>query len=137
MIFAAPHSVPYMAYIVHVVTGVLCGEVGICDARVCVLFVSSRSGMVFNPSAGAITNHSKSAKDRYPYFKSQLYAEDPGRTNPVLNLPNELSKPKRVSARQKFNFFHGEIRTHARNLISDMGRIRTHNLFIDSPACYH
>ena len=45
---------------------------------VCVLFVSSRSGIVFNPSAGAITNHSQSAKDIDPYFKSQLYAEDTG-----------------------------------------------------------
>ena len=34
MIFAASHSMPYMAYIAHVVTGVWCGEVGICDARV-------------------------------------------------------------------------------------------------------
>ena len=35
MIFAASCSVPYMGYIAHVVTGVWCGEVGICDARVC------------------------------------------------------------------------------------------------------
>ena len=45
---------------------------------VCVLFVSSRSGIVFNPNAGAITDHSQSAKDIDPYFKSQLYVEDPG-----------------------------------------------------------
>ena len=44
---------------------------------VCVQFVSSRSGNVFNPSAGAITDHSQSAKDIDPYFKSQLYVEDP------------------------------------------------------------
>ena len=62
-----------MAYIAHVVTGVWCGEVGICD--VCVLFVSSRSGIVFNPSA--ITDHSKSAMGIDPYFKSQLYVETP------------------------------------------------------------
>ena len=43
-----------------------------------VLFVSSRSGIVFNPSAGAITDYSQSAKDIDPYFKSQLYVEDPG-----------------------------------------------------------
>ena len=41
-----------------------------------VLFVSSRSGIVLNPSAGAITDHSQSAKDIDPYFKSQLYVED-------------------------------------------------------------
>ena len=61
-----------MAYIAHVVTGVWCGEVGICDARVYALFVSSRSGIVFNPSAGAITDYSQSAKDIDPYFKSQI-----------------------------------------------------------------
>ena len=66
-----------MAYISHVVTGVWCGEVGICDDSVCALFVSSRSGIVFIPSASAITDHSQSAKDIDPYFKSKLYAEDP------------------------------------------------------------
>ena len=60
---------------------------------VCVLFVSSRSGIVFNPSAGAITDRSQSAKDRDPYFKSQLYVEDPGNRKPVLILPNGLCKP--------------------------------------------
>ena len=39
MIFAASRSVPYMAYIGHVVTGAWCGEVGICDARVCAVCV--------------------------------------------------------------------------------------------------
>ena len=59
---------------------------------VCVLFVSSRSGIVFNSSAGAITDHSQSAKDIDTYFKSQLYVEDPGQRKPVLILPNGLSK---------------------------------------------
>ena len=44
---------------------------------VCVLFVFSRSGIVFNPSAGAITDYSQSAKGRDPYFKSQLYVRTP------------------------------------------------------------
>ena len=44
---------------------------------VCVLFLSSRSDIVFNPSAGAITDHIQSAKDIDSYFKSQLYVEDP------------------------------------------------------------
>ena len=61
---------------------------------VCVLFVSSRSGIVFNSSAGAITDHSQSAKDIDPHFKSPLYVEDPGHRKPVLILPNELSKPE-------------------------------------------
>ena len=53
---------------------------------VCVLFVSSTSGIVFNPSAGAITDYSQSAKDIDPYFKSQLYVEDHGRRKRVLIL---------------------------------------------------
>ena len=60
---------------------------------VCVLFVSSWWGIVLNPSAGAITDYSQSAKDIDPYFKSQLYVEDPGHRKPVLILPNGLSKP--------------------------------------------
>ena len=90
---------------------------------VCVLFVSSRSGIFFNPGARAITDHILSAKAIYPYFKSQLYVEDPSRRIPVVILPNGLSKP-------------GE-RAHDRNLISVVGAIRTHNLLINSPACYH
>ena len=63
-----------------------------CPWGVCVLFVSSsRSGIVFNPSAGSITEHSQSAKDIDLYFKSQLYVEDPGHRKPVLILPNGLS----------------------------------------------
>ena len=42
----------------------------------CVLFVSSRPDIIFNLSAGAITDRSQSAKDIDPYFKSQLYVED-------------------------------------------------------------
>ena len=81
---------PYMAYIAHVVTGVWCGEVSICDAR----DMPSRSGIVFNQSAAAITDHRQSAKDIDPYFKSQLYVEDSGYRKPVLILPNGLSKPR-------------------------------------------
>ena len=60
---------------------------------VCALLVSSRSGIVFNPSIGTNTDHSQSAKDIDPYFKSQLYVEYPGQRKPVLILPNGLSKP--------------------------------------------
>ena len=88
-----------------------------------VLFVSSRWGIVFNPSAGGITDHSQSAKDIDRYFKSRLYVEYSGHQKPVLNLQNRLSKL-------------GE-RAHDRNFISDVGGIRTRNLLIDSPACYH
>ena len=82
-----------MACIAHVVTGVWCGEVGIYAMPMCKLFVSSRSGIVFNPSASAITDHSQSVKDIDPYFKSQLYVKDPGHRTPVLILQNGLSKP--------------------------------------------
>ena len=88
-----------------------------------VLFVSNRSGIVFNQSADAITDHKQSAKGIDPYFKSMLYAEDLGHRKPALILPNGLSK-------------HGE-RAHDRNFLSAVGGIRTHNLLIDSPACYH
>ena len=59
----------------------------------CVYCLSSRSVIVFNPSDGAITDHSQSAKDIDPYFKSQLYVEDTGHQKPVRILPNGLSKP--------------------------------------------
>ena len=88
----------------------------------CVQFVSSTSGIVFNPSAGAITDHSQSAKDIDPYFKSQLYLADPGHRKPVLILQNGLNKQE--SGRT------------IKILISDLGGIRTRNLLIDSPACY-
>ena len=103
-----------MAYIAHEVTGVWCGEVGISDTSLFLLFVSSSSGIVFNPSAGAITDHNQSAKNKDPHFKSQLYVKDPGHRKLALILPNALSKP-------------GE-RSHDRNFISSVGGIRTHNL---------
>ena len=111
-----------MAYIAHVVIGVWCDKVGICDARACTVCVN-RSGIISNQSAYAITDHSKSAKDIDPYFKSQLYVKDSGRRQSVFILLNGLSKP-------------GE-REHDRNVISSVGWIRTDNLLIDSPTCYH
>ena len=60
---------------------------------VCALFVSSRSGIVFNPSAGAITDYNQSAKDIDPYFKFQLFVENPGHRKPVLILPIGSSEP--------------------------------------------
>ena len=38
--------------------------------------VSSRSGIIYNPSADAITDYSQSA-DIDPYFKSQLHGRSP------------------------------------------------------------
>ena len=90
---------------------------------VCVLFVSSRSDIVFNLIASAITNDRQSMKDIDPYFKFQLYVKNPGHRKPVLILPIALSKPGK--------------RAHDRNLISAVDGIRTLNLLIDSRACYH
>ena len=73
-----------MAYIAHLVTGVFSGEVGIYDARVCA--ICSMSDIVFNQNACAITNHSQSAKDVYPHFKSQLYVENPGHWKPLWEM---------------------------------------------------
>ena len=41
------------------------------------MFVSNTPGIVFKPSVVAIADHSQSVKDIDPYFRSQLYAEDP------------------------------------------------------------
>ena len=51
---------------------------------VCVLFVSSRSGIGFNSNAGVITDHSQSMKDIDSYFESLLYVKDPGHRKLVL-----------------------------------------------------
>ena len=65
MSFVTSRSMPYMTNIAHVVTRMGGGdEVGIYAMPVCVLFVSSRSGIVFNPSADTIIDHSQSAKVR-------------------------------------------------------------------------
>ena len=90
----------------------------------CVLFVSSRSSIVVNPSVGAITDNSQSAKDLDPYFKSQLYVEDNGHRKAVLIVPNWLSKSGKRARTKKF-------------LISAVNGNQTHNLLIDNPACYH
>ena len=65
--------------------------------NVCVLFVSRRSGIIFNPSTGAITDDSQSAKDINLYLKSLLYVKDPGHRTPVSILSNGLSKPGDVA----------------------------------------
>ena len=86
---------------------------------VCVLFVSSRSGIVFNPGAGVFTDHSQSEKD----IDRPSSVEDPGHRKPVLISPHGLIKTAE--------------RAHDKNFISAVGGILTYNLFINSPACYH
>ena len=82
----------------------VCGAVRLAHAMpVCVYcFVSSWWGFVYNPSAGAITDQSQSAKDIDPYFKSQLYVEDPCHRKPELILQNGLSK---LGERARKTFF--------------------------------
>ena len=66
-----------------------------CAKPVFLLFMSSTMGIVFNPIAGAITDHSPSAKDVHPYFRLQFYVEELGHhRKPVLILPNGLINPE-------------------------------------------
>ena len=81
----------------------------------CLLFVSSTSHIVFNPSAGEITDLSQSAK-----IKSQLCG-GPGHPKPLLVLPNVLSK-------------QGE-QAHDRNKFVVVW-FKTCNLLIDRPVSY-
>ena len=76
---------------------------------VCVLFVSSTSNIVSNPSASAITLNNQLAKDIDQYFKTELHMDDSLPSKSVLILLNGLSKL-------------GE-RAHGRNLISTVGGI--------------
>ena len=55
-------------YIASVVTDMCCSEMGIFND--CVYCLSLTSGIIFNPSAAAITDHSQSAKNIDQYFKS-------------------------------------------------------------------
>ena len=73
MIFASSRTVPYID--IALVYGAMRWAYAM---PLCVLFVSSRSGVVSNPSAGAIADDRQSAKDIDLYFKSQLYVEDLG-----------------------------------------------------------
>ena len=83
VILDASCSLPYMACLAHVVTGVV--QVRSAYAMpVCVPFVTSMSGIIFNPGTGAISD--QSAKDIDPYFKFQFYDEDISHQKPVLSL---------------------------------------------------
>ena len=121
-LIADSRSVAYKAYIAHA-TGVWCSDVGICDARVCTVFVSSRSGIVFNQSADSITDHRQSGNDIDPYFKSQLYEKGSGTES-------------RYSV-YRMGWVNLESERTTEILHSAVGGIRTRKLLIDSPACYH
>ena len=86
VIFAASRSVPCMAYIVHVVTGVLCGEVEHmrCPCVDC-LCLARRSSFSARAPVQSLTTVNQRRTD--PCFKSHLCVK------PVLILPNGLSKP--------------------------------------------
>ena len=83
---------------------------------VCGLFICSSSGIVFNSSAGLIIDHIQSAKDIDPYFKFQLYVQDPSHRKPVLIYRMGWENPE--SERTTWVGFE-------------------HNLLTHSPACGH
>ena len=114
-LIASFRSMPYMAYIAHVVTGVWCSIVSICDARVCTALCLA--GQV------SLATRNQSTKDIDPYFKSQLYVEDPGTECRYSVYRMGWVNPE--SARTTDIF------------ISAVGGIRTHNLLVDSPTWYH
>ena len=93
-----------MAYIAHVVTGAVRWEYAI---LVCVLFVSSRLVIVFNPSTGTITDNNQLTNGIGSYFKSQLYVADSCHRKPILILLNELSKPRERAHDRIFNICRG------------------------------
>ena len=72
-----------------------------------VLFVSSTSGIFFNPRADAVTDHIQSANDITPYIRCQLHVDELCNWRPILILP---------SAR-------------VQKLISAVGGIRTYNMW--------
>ena len=77
-------------FLSHVINeGVVC-EVGIWMPA-CVLHIQ-HVGIVFNQSAGAVTDISQSANDINPYLSSSS-VQYPGHRKPVLILPNGLRKP--------------------------------------------
>ena len=75
-------------------------EIGICNASVCIVFVTRTLGIVFNnQSASAITDHSRSTKNLVPNFKSQFHV---GENSAIMSTQLKL--------------------------ISNMGRIQIRNL---------
>ena len=68
----------------HLIADGVVRGVGICDARACVLFAPRTSSIVFNPSAGAITDHSQSANGIFP-------TKSPGSTRPVPTVESRYS----------------------------------------------
>ena len=73
---------------------------------VCVLFVSSRSGIVFNSSAGqalTIANQQRTST----HILSPSSVENPGHRRPVLILPNGLSKLGERAHDRNLNFCRG------------------------------
>ena len=81
---------------------------------VCVLFVYSWSVIVFNQSAGVITDHSRSTKDIDPYYKSQ-FCRGSCPLKAGTHFTEWAEQTRRASARNK---------------------VRTNNLLIDSLTSY-
>ena len=105
-LIAATRSVPYMAYIAHVVTGVWCSDVSICDARVCtVLCLAGRVSFSTRVPVQSLTT----ANQRRTQIRilSSSSVEDPSHQKPVFSLPNGLLEPGERAHDKKFTFCRG------------------------------
>ena len=71
----------------------------ICDARICTV-------CVFNPSIGAITDHSQSTQNAWPHLKFQLDVEDPAE-EVGTHFPLGCVNPARACTEQEFSAVAG------------------------------
>ena len=95
-----------MSYIAHVLTGVWCSEMGICDARVCaVLCLAYRVSFATRAPVQSLTTANQRRTQTRTLSSSSM--EDPGHQKPVLILLNGVEQTRTASARQKFNFCRG------------------------------
>ena len=97
-------SVPYMAYIAHVVTGVWCNEVDICAA--CVYCLCLGGLVLFQPEHRCNQWPQPISEGQRPTFKSQL-SERPRPPKAGTHFTEWVEKTRRARARYKFNFCRG------------------------------
>ena len=95
-----------MAYIAHVVTGVWCSDVGICDARVCtVLCLAGRISFSTRvPVQSPTTANQRRTLTRIEF---RARCEEPRHRKLVLSFPNGLSEPGERAHDRNFTFCHG------------------------------
>ena len=73
---SASRSMSYMAYIVNVVTGMWCDEVGICDAHMCTVCLY-HFGYRFQPECRWNLWPQPISEEHRPVYKIPAYVEDP------------------------------------------------------------